>query len=81
MRIFTNYTYNAFLSIMGQIQKVYLFQEAYMKTSVIGFPRVGADRELKFASEKYFWNDRCLSFIIKNVFLCVFPIEKQMQIQ
>ena len=25
-----------------------------MKTSVIGFPRVGKDRELKFASEKYF---------------------------
>ena len=28
-----------------------------MKTSVIGFPRVGADRELKFASEKYFRNE------------------------
>ncbi|SEF76769.1 methionine synthase (B12-independent) [Eubacterium ruminantium] len=25
-----------------------------MKTSVIGFPRIGTDRELKFASEKYF---------------------------
>ena len=25
-----------------------------MKTSVIGFPRIGRDRELKFASEKYF---------------------------
>ncbi len=25
-----------------------------MKTSVIGFPRIGAHRELKFASEKYF---------------------------
>ena len=25
-----------------------------MKTSVIGFPRVGTLRELKFASEKYF---------------------------
>ncbi|MBP5568987.1 MAG: 5-methyltetrahydropteroyltriglutamate--homocysteine S-methyltransferase [Treponema sp.] len=25
-----------------------------MKTSVIGFPRIGAKRELKFASEKYF---------------------------
>lgn len=25
-----------------------------MKTSVIGFPRVGEDRELKFATEKYF---------------------------
>ena len=27
-----------------------------MKTSVIGFPRIGAHRELKFASEKYFAN-------------------------
>ena len=25
-----------------------------MKTSVIGFPRVGKNRELKFATEKYF---------------------------
>ena len=25
-----------------------------MKTAVIGFPRIGKDRELKFASEKYF---------------------------
>ena len=25
-----------------------------MKTSVIGYPRIGAHRELKFASEKYF---------------------------
>ncbi|MDE7307734.1 MAG: hypothetical protein K2N61_03580, partial [Lachnospiraceae bacterium] len=25
-----------------------------MQTSVIGFPRIGALRELKFASEKYF---------------------------
>ena len=25
-----------------------------MLTSVIGFPRIGADRELKFALEKYF---------------------------
>lgn len=29
-------------------------QEDMMKTSVIGFPRVGTLRELKFASEKYF---------------------------
>lgn len=28
-----------------------------MKTSVIGFPRVGANRELKFATEKYFRNE------------------------
>ena len=25
-----------------------------MNTSVIGYPRIGKDRELKFASEKYF---------------------------
>ena len=25
-----------------------------MKTTIIGFPRVGSLRELKFASEKYF---------------------------
>ena len=25
-----------------------------IKTSVIGFPRIGKNRELKFASEKYF---------------------------
>ncbi len=25
-----------------------------MKTSIIGYPRIGAFRELKFASEKYF---------------------------
>ena len=25
-----------------------------MKTAVIGFPRIGRDRELKFISEKYF---------------------------
>ena len=28
-----------------------------MKTSVIGFPRIGTLRELKFASEKYFRNE------------------------
>ena len=28
-----------------------------MKTAVIGYPRVGKDRELKFASEKYFKNE------------------------
>ncbi len=25
-----------------------------MQTSIIGYPRIGAHRELKFASEKYF---------------------------
>ena len=28
-----------------------------MQTSVIGYPRVGKLRELKFATEKYFKND------------------------
>ena len=28
-----------------------------MRTSVIGYPRVGALRELKFATEKYFRNE------------------------
>ncbi len=32
-------------------------QEDMMKTSVIGFPRVGTLRELKFASEKYFGHE------------------------
>lgn len=27
-----------------------------MKTSIIGFPRIGENRELKFATEKYFKN-------------------------
>lgn len=29
----------------------------YMKTSIIGYPRIGSLRELKFASEKYFKNE------------------------
>ena len=28
-----------------------------MKTSVIGYPRIGKNRELKFASEKFFKNE------------------------
>lgn len=32
-------------------------QEVIMKSSVIGFPRVGKLRELKFATEKYFRNE------------------------
>ena len=28
-----------------------------MKTAVVGFPRIGKDRELKFATEKYFRNE------------------------
>ena len=30
-----------------------------MQTSVIGFPRIGTLRELKFASEKYFRKEIC----------------------
>ena len=33
--------------------KVYT-EELHMNTSVIGYPRIGKDRELKFASEKSF---------------------------
>ena len=29
-------------------------QESIMKTSIIGYPRVGSLRELKFTTEKYF---------------------------
>ena len=35
-----------------------------MKTSVIGFPRIGTLRELKFASEKYFRNEKKHSFCL-----------------
>lgn len=28
-----------------------------MKTTIIGFPRIGEQRELKFATEKYFRNE------------------------
>ena len=28
-----------------------------MRTSIIGYPRVGSSRELKFATEKYFRNE------------------------
>ena len=36
-----------------------------LKTSVIGFPRIGKNRELKFASEKYFkgsFNSQSLNY-------------------
>ena len=36
---------------MREIRKIYL--EGMMQTSVIGFPRIGTLRELKFASEKH----------------------------
>lgn len=36
-----------------------------MKTSVIGFPRIGSLRELKFASEKYFRNEISAEELLK----------------
>ena len=39
-----------------------------MKTSIIGYPRVGSLRELKFASEKYFKNSpNVLKFIVNHL--------------
>ena len=35
-------------------EKIHNNLEEIMQTSVIGFPRIGTLRELKFASEKYF---------------------------
>lgn len=37
-----------------------------MKTSVIGFPRIGTLRELKFASEKYFKNEIDISELLQT---------------
>lgn len=37
-----------------------------MKTSVIGFPRVGTLRELKFASEKYFRKETGAEELLKR---------------
>ncbi|MDR0958535.1 MAG: hypothetical protein LBM16_04925, partial [Clostridiales bacterium] len=34
-----------------------------MKTSVIGYPRIGANRELKFAAEKYFKGESAASLL------------------
>lgn len=36
------------------VKKIHYDLEGIMQTSVIGFPRIGTLRELKFASEKYF---------------------------
>lgn len=35
-----------------------------MKTSVIGFPRIGAQRELKFASESYFKGEKTVQELL-----------------
>ena len=45
--------------------------ERIMKTTIIGFPRVGSLRELKFASEKYFRNEITAQELVHHViFLC-----------
>ena len=41
----------SFCKARSGVQKM---EEPYMKTAVIGYPRIGAHRELKFATEKYF---------------------------
>ena len=38
-----------------------------MKTAVIGFPRIGALRELKFSSEKYFRNEITEEELIRRI--------------
>ena len=51
-----------------------------MNTSVIGFPRIGANRELKFASEKYFKNEiteKELSQTAKNLRQAHWNIQKE----
>ena len=40
--------------ILRTIKTKAFAEEIHMKTSVIGYPRIGKDRELKFASEKFF---------------------------
>ena len=42
------------MGIYSEATKKTANMEANMKTSVIGYPRIGKDRELKFASEKFF---------------------------
>lgn len=37
-----------------------------MRTAVIGFPRIGKDRELKFATEKYFKNELSEEELVKT---------------
>ena len=44
------------MNLNSRIEKNDL-KEDIMKTAVIGFPRIGALRELKFSSEKYFRNE------------------------
>ena len=51
-----------------------------MKTSVIGYPRIGAQRELKFASEKYFRNEITadeLNRTAKQIRLSAFEVQKE----
>ena len=41
-----------------------------MKTSIIGYPRIGKLRELKFASEKYFRNEIAQSELFDTAKKC-----------
>lgn len=45
-------------------------EEKAMQTSVIGFPRIGTLRELKFASEKYFRNEIKAEELLRQQKIC-----------
>lgn len=52
-KLIENKCYSIFLS-RGKVDSIPYRRRKSMKTSIIGFPRVGELRELKFATEKYF---------------------------
>lgn len=52
-KLIENKCYSIFLS-RGKVDSIPYRRSKSMKTSIIGFPRVGELRELKFATEKYF---------------------------
>ena len=56
LKLWTTRIFIYFSSIIDQfiIKKMNFKWRDIMQTSVIGFPRIGTLRELKFASEKYF---------------------------
>lgn len=54
---YTECTWPVLRQNVMRAEKGYIF----MKTSVIGFPRIGKNRELKFAIEKYFKGEASLS--------------------
>ena len=54
-----------------------------MKTSIIGYPRIGEQRELKFASEKYFRSEITadeLNNVAKQIRLSAFEVQKENKI-